>query len=103
MGERSKLGVAQRRLTARRIVNRYLVALEREEHLDDTDGVGEPTAPSPALESVALQSSFISVAAEFGRRHGITHATWLEARVSAEVLEAAGVWIARPDTADAKA
>ena len=56
----------------------------------------------PALESAALQSSFVSVAAEFGRRHGITYATWLEAQVSAEVLEAAGVRISCPDEADAK-
>ena len=88
---------------ARGIVNRYLVALEREERLRDADGVVRGDVPRPALESVALQSSFISVAAEFGRRHGITYATWLEARVSAEVLEAAGVRIARPDTANAEA
>ena len=91
MTERFVLRGARRRFRSRGIVDRYLVALEREERqraagvVDLTAGIGS----SP--ERVALEPSFIRVAAEFSRQHGITYSTWVEAKVSAGVLESAGV------------
>ena len=72
-------------------MHRYLVALEREERQRSAGHVAELVGTAPGLESGALEPSFIRVAAEFGRRHGITHATWREAKVSDAVLQAAGV------------
>ena len=75
MGERTGRPGALRRLETRRIVDRYLQAVERD----------------AGPERLALEPSFIAVAADFGRRHGITASTWLEAKVSVEVLTLAGV------------
>ncbi len=85
------LSRARRRIQMRTVVDRYLVALEREERHRTAGVVDEPADAEPTLERVALEPSFIRVAAEFGRQHGITHSTWLAASVSAGVLEAAGV------------
>ena len=81
----------RQRIHTRGIVHRYLVALEREERERSADRAAELVGSGTGLESGALEPSFIRVAAEFGRRHGITHATWREARVSDAVLQAAGV------------
>jgi hypothetical protein len=91
MGGRFVLTRTRRRIEVRGIVDRYLVALEREERQRAAGVVGEPAGAARGLESASLQPSFVRVAAEFSRRHGITYATWLEAKVSAEVLEAAGL------------
>jgi hypothetical protein len=91
MRGRDVLQGVRRRVASRRIVDRYLIALEREEREREaglrSDGVGD----RDELGSMALEASFIGVAAGFGRRHGISPSTWVEARVSAEVLAAAGV------------
>ena len=91
MGARSVWSGARRRIEMRGIVNRYLLALERDEHQPVAGFAGDPAGVVPGLDSAALEPAFIRVAAEFGRRHRIAHGTWLEAKVSAEVLEAAGV------------
>jgi hypothetical protein len=91
MGRGAVLRAARDRVRTRGIVDRYLVALEREERLRESGAIDHAALDQATLESAALQPSFIAVAAEFGRRHGISHATWMEALVSAEVLAAAGV------------
>ncbi len=91
MGGRGVLRGARRRMESRRIVDLYLIALEREERERAAGTHGDVAGQPPELESVALESSFIGVAADFGRRNGISPSTWLEAKVSADVLSAAGV------------
>src|ERR1700709_651113 len=91
MGARSVWRRARRRIETREIVDRYLVALERDERQLAVDLRGDTADVAPRFDIVALEPEFIRVAAEFGRRHRIAHGTWLEANVSAEVLEAAGV------------
>ncbi|MGA8297177.1 MAG: hypothetical protein WB770_09070 [Acidimicrobiales bacterium] len=48
-------------------------------------------ADTSGEDITALESGFISAAAEYGRRKGIDYATWREAGVPAEVLRHAGV------------
>ncbi len=46
---------------------------------------------SAAVDLSQLEDAFVGVAADYGRRKGISYAAWREAGVDAEVLERAGI------------
>jgi hypothetical protein len=49
------------------------------------------TADNHSEDISDLESGFITAAAEYGRRKGISYATWREAGVAADVLRKAGI------------
>jgi hypothetical protein len=51
----------------------------------------ELAGKNSADDMAALEEEFIKVAAEYGRRKGISYASWREAGVSAAVLRRAGI------------
>ncbi len=49
------------------------------------------SAGESGVDLEALEAAFVEVAAEYGRRKGITYSAWREAGVEPRVLKAAGV------------
>lgn len=52
---------------------------------------GEMTSKSTVVDLAELEAGFISAAAEYGRRKGISYAAWREAGVPSTVLSKAGI------------
>lgn len=58
----------------------------------------ELEAKSTAVDLSALEEEFVSAAANYGRRKGISYAAWREAGVDAAVLKRAGIRRAASET-----
>jgi hypothetical protein len=61
---------------------------------DDREGLEVQLAestPGSGAQAATLEDAFVSSAADYGQRHGITYDGWREAGVDAEVLARAGI------------
>lgn len=56
-----------------------------------TDLMSELTTMSSTVDLSGVEADFVAHAANYGRRHGISYATWREAGVSPATLRAAGI------------